>query len=169
MRIRQSCTTTCQTAYQFNIHVHLGKGIDVIVTSDSEIGTDIAPCNRKEADTRLILHALHCAKQSHLRISIRSVNTDIVVRSIATFHALSIGEIWIALGSRSTIDILQYTRLQKITWAKNSRALSFSHALTGCDTTSSFSNVGKKTAWDTWKAFSEITDTVIDLDIMPLS
>ena len=34
------------------------KGIDVIATSDSEIGTDIAPCNHEEADTRLIFHAL---------------------------------------------------------------------------------------------------------------
>ena len=102
MRIRQSCTTTCQTAYQFNIHVHLGKGIDVIATSDSEIGTDIAPCNHEAADTRLILHALHCAKHGLVRILIRSVNTDVVVLSIATFHALSIGEILIALGSRST-------------------------------------------------------------------
>ena len=52
---------------------------------------------------------------------------------------------------------------------ENSRALPFFHALTGCDTTSSFSNVGKKTAWYTWKAFSKITDTVIDLGSMPLS
>ena len=116
--MRQSCTTTCQTAYQFNIHVHLGKVIDVVVTSDSEIGTDIAPCNHEEAETRLILHALHCAKHGHLRILIRSVNTDVVVLSIVTFHALSISEIWIALGSRSTINILQYIRLQKIIWAK---------------------------------------------------
>ena len=52
--IRQSCTTTCQTAYQLNIHVHLGKVINVIATSNSEIGSDIAPCNHEEADTRLI-------------------------------------------------------------------------------------------------------------------
>ena len=41
------------------------------------------------------------------------MNTDVVVLSIATFHALSIDEIWIAFRSRSTIDILQYIRLQK--------------------------------------------------------
>ena len=91
MRIRQSCTTKSQTAYQFNIH--LGKRFDVIAPSDSEVGTDIAPCNHEEADTRLILHALHCAKHGHRRILIRSVNTDVVVLSIATFRALSIGEI----------------------------------------------------------------------------
>ena len=111
MRIRQSCTTACQTAYQFNIH--LGKGIDVIANSDSKIGTDIAPCNHEEADTRLILHALHCTKHGNRRILIRSVITGVVVLWIATFHALSIGEIWIAWGSKSTIDILQNIRLQK--------------------------------------------------------
>ena len=90
MRTRQSCTTTCQTAYQSNIH--LGKGIDVIANSDSKIETDVYPCNHEEADTRLILHAFHCTRHGNRRILIRSVNTDVVVLWIATFHDLSIGE-----------------------------------------------------------------------------
>ena len=33
------------------------------------------------------------------------------------------------------------------------------HALTGCDTTSSFCGIGKKTAWSTWNNFPEVTHT----------
>ena len=170
MRIRQSCTTTCQTAYQFNIH--LWKGIDVIANSVSKIRTDIAPCNHEEADTRLILHALYCTKHGNCRILIRSVNTDVVVLWIATFHALSFGEIWIALGVKKYyryIAVHTIAKQKKKRGGENFRALPFFHAFTGCDTTSSFSNVVKKTDWATWKAFSEITDTVNDLGSVPLS
>ena len=34
----------------------------------------------------------------------------------------------------------------------------FFHALTGCDTVSSFGGRGKKTAWESWKACDEVTD-----------
>ena len=37
------------------------------------------------------------------------------------------------------------------------RALPFFHTLTGCDTTSSFYQVWKKTAWEAWKAMPEMT------------
>ena len=145
------------------------KGTDVIANSDSEIETDIAPCNHEEADTRLILHALHCAKHGHRRILIRSVDTDVVVLSIAAFHALSIDQLWIAFGVKKHYRYIAIHAIANKLGLENSRALPFFHALTGCDTTSSFSSVGKKTALDTWKAFPEITDTFIDLGSMPLS
>ena len=31
------------------------------------------------------------------------------------------------------------------------------HAYTGCDTVTSFATRGKKSAWDTWRAFEEVT------------
>ena len=33
------------------------------------------------------------------------------------------------------------------------------HAFTGCDTTSSFCGIGKKTGWLTWKVFPEVSNT----------
>ena len=38
-----------------------------------------------------------------------------------------------------------------------SRGLPFFHALTGCDTTSSFKGKAKKSAWQTWKSFQAAT------------
>ena len=61
------------------------KDTDVVASGDSDPGTDIAPCNHEEADTRLILHARHCAKSGHRRLLIRSVDTDVVVLAIASF------------------------------------------------------------------------------------
>ena len=39
-----------------------------------------------------------------------------------------------------------------------SNALLFFHAFSGCDQVSSFSNRGKKTAWDTWLSFDAVTE-----------
>ena len=39
-----------------------------------------------------------------------------------------------------------------------SRALLFFHAFTGCDQVSSFCNHGKKTAWETWSTYNEVTN-----------
>ena len=40
------------------------------------------------------------------------------------------------------------------------------HALTGCDTVSAFSGRGKKTAWNTWEVFPEVTEAFEDLLLM---
>ena len=37
------------------------------------------------------------------------------------------------------------------------------HAFTGCDTVSAFAGRGKKTAWATWKSFSEVTSAFNEL------
>ena len=41
------------------------------------------------------------------------------------------------------------------------------HALSGCDTVSSFSSVCKKTAWEVWKSLPEINDVFIRLSTTP--
>ena len=39
----------------------------------------IKDCTHEEADTRILLHVVHFAKQGNNRISIQTVDTDIVV------------------------------------------------------------------------------------------
>ena len=41
------------------------------------------------------------------------------------------------------------------------------HALTGCNTVSFFTGRGKKTAWDIWGVFPEITSTLLTLSSLP--
>ena len=41
------------------------------------------------------------------------------------------------------------------------------HAFTGCDTVSSFSGRGKKTAWDTWMTFGDVTRAFCALAATP--
>ena len=41
------------------------------------------------------------------------------------------------------------------------------HALTGCDTVSLFCSIGKKTAWEVWKAFSEANEVCQRISHVP--
>ena len=41
------------------------------------------------------------------------------------------------------------------------------YAYTGCDSVSSFSTKGKKTAWDTWRSYNEVTTTFLALSAGP--
>ena len=41
------------------------------------------------------------------------------------------------------------------------------HEFTGCDTVSSFKSIGKKTAWERWNAFPDVTDAFADLSTGP--
>ena len=41
------------------------------------------------------------------------------------------------------------------------------HALTGCDTVSSFVGYGKKMAWNIWNALPELTEALLKLSYAP--
>ena len=47
--------------------------------------------------------------------------------------------------------------------AAKSRALPVFHAMTGCDTVSAFKGKGKKSAWQAWQAYRDVTDTFVCL------
>jgi len=88
------------------------------------------------------------------------MDTDVVVLSIATVQNLEECEIWLAFG---TGDHFRYIAAHDIATSlgpQRSRALPLFHAFTGCDTVSSFSNIGKKTAWMTWEAHQAVTSTL---------
>ena len=71
-----------------------------VITSDQTMMdlNSLQPCSHEEADTRIFLHAAHCAQQGHKRIAIRTVDTDVVVLAVAHFHSLNIKELWINFG-----------------------------------------------------------------------
>ena len=43
----------------------------------------------------------------------------------------------------------------------NSMALPIFHCFTGCDTTSAFFGKGKKTDWEAWKSYPEVTEAFV--------
>ena len=125
-----------------------------------QLETDSAldPCSHEEADTRILLHAAHAAANGHTRVMIKTADTDVVVLAIACFERIGTSELWIAFGAAKNLRFIAVHELVKILGSDRCKALPFFHAFTGCDTVSSFAGHGKRTAWETWNCFPDVTD-----------
>ncbi|CAB3996630.1 Hypothetical predicted protein [Paramuricea clavata] len=110
-------------------------------TSDSN--RSMPECNHEEADTRIVVHVLHAIQVEQAKsVLVRTVDTDVVVILVGTFYNLK--------SIVPDLDLLGEAR---------SRSLPVFHALTGCDTTSSFYGKGKKSAWQAWELYPDVTST----------
>ncbi len=121
----------------------------------------IRPCNQEEADTRIFLHAKHAADNGHSRISIRTVDTDVVAIAIHQFGKLRIEELWIEFGTGRHKRWLPVHEYVASLGNDVCAALPFWYAFTGCDTVSSFGGRGKKLCWDVWKSHYDVTQAFI--------
>lgn len=70
----------------------------VVSSSDADV-QDLQPCTHEEADTRVILHAAHCAHNGLKKVSIRTVDTDVVVLAVANYSSMDLDELWLAFGT----------------------------------------------------------------------
>ena len=52
--------------------------------------TQVAPCTQEEADGRLLLHVADCVAQGLTNILVKTVDTDVVVLSVAFIHHLGL-------------------------------------------------------------------------------
>ena len=57
----------------------------------------LAPCTQKEADSRIMLHLKHFVMEGNSKVSIRTVDTDVVVLAIRAVECLGITELWLRL------------------------------------------------------------------------
>ena len=118
----------------------------------------------EEVDSRRLLHVSHTAQHGHHQMLIRTVDTDVVVLAVFTINHLPTGcELWLAFGTGKTFRYLSAHQIAASFGPEMSYALPIVHALTGCDTVSSFAGHRKKTAWSTWKSWPELTDALLIL------
>ena len=146
-------TKTVMMTYDSTV-VQFGESVDT---------SEISPCSHEEADTRLLLHCLHAARSDMKRIIIRTVDTDVVVLAVAFFDRLLVDKLWIHFGTGKHTRVIAVHDLVTVLGAQKCRALPVFHALTGCDTVSSFSGKGKKSMWQTWSAFPDVTAAFLEL------
>ena len=139
---------------------------ELVVSNRSIDLSDISPSDHEEADSRMMLHLHHAVMDGHRKAFLRTVDSDVVVLSVhlfPTLQSLGLLELWIGFGSgKAYIDIpIHEVSLQL--GPDKCKALPFFAAFTGCDVTSSMLGIGKKTGWNAWMNFPEVTDTMISL------
>ncbi|KAJ8397883.1 hypothetical protein AAFF_G00435720 [Aldrovandia affinis] len=133
---------------------------EVLCTQPRDV-VGLAPCSHEEeADTRILLHVQDAVRQGYTKVSIRTVDTDVVILAVAAAGRLDIDELWVAFATGKNFRYLAAHEMAVALGPNKCQWLPFFHAFTGCDTVSCFSGRGKKTAWETWKACDEVTDEV---------
>ena len=133
-------------------------GNDVLCSMAQIDLTGLAPCSHKEADTRLFLHVADAVKKGYSKFLVRTVDTDVVVVAIATLNRTKPDELWVALGTGGTFRFIPINEVAVAVGPRKSATLQMFHALTGCDTVSSFADIGKKPAWSAWNVYPEVTE-----------
>src|SRR6218665_1676936 len=131
---------------------------DQVISSGVHIDlTIISPSWHEEANGRLLLHVKHAADNGHQYVSIRTVDSDVVVVSVSVFSRLgNIRELWNDFGSGKHQRLIAVHELCSQLSPEVCRNLPMFHSITMCDTVSAFSGIGKKGAWKVWMAFPSI-------------
>ena len=77
-------------------------------------------------------------------------------------------ELWLAFGTGKSFRYLAAHEIAAGLGPEKTQALPMFHALTGCDTASSFAGHGKKTAWTIWNVLpAELTNALLKLSSAP--
>jgi hypothetical protein len=86
-------------------------GMDVVVISANNSSyLEELRSDHEEADTRMMLHALHASKD-HMRVVIQSPDTDVAALSIYTYRSLHCSELWFRTGTK---DKLRYKPIHTV-------------------------------------------------------
>ena len=103
---------------------------------------------------RMFLHASHASSLGHQRVAIVSSDTDVEV--LACHHQSAIpAKLTLISGTRSRSRLISVPELCERLGASICQVIPSLHALTGCDTVSSFAGKGKK------RAFAMVRDSQI--------
>ena len=128
----------------------------------------LAPCSYEEADSRMLLNVSHSANHGHHKILIKTVNTDVVVLAVSVAQGqLPEDQLWLAFGNGKSFQYLAAHEIAAGLGPEKAQALPMFHALTVCDTASSFAGHGKKTAGTIWTVLPELTNALLKLSSAP--
>ena len=85
------CIQACETGRK----VIISTKDEAIVSRQNDMSCVeyLQPCSHEEADTRILLHVAHCARQGLQKVVIRTVDTDVVVLAIGHFPAPRLDEL----------------------------------------------------------------------------
>ena len=139
------------------------KGSTILSNKDCAILESIKTSTQEEADSRLLLHAFNANRSGYKKLMIKTVDTDVVVLSIAATTLLDADEMWVAFGTGQHLRYIPAHDVSRRLGKERSQGLPMFHSFSGCDTVSSFYGIGKKTAWNVWQTFDEVTAVFLSL------
>ena len=142
-------------------------GKQMSITSGKKVvsrGTahDMPLCDYEEADTRIVVHLKDSLENDCESCLVRTVDTDVIIILIGKYHSLCTrypsADLWVAFGTGKDFVYFHINEICHNLGTDKSTALPAFHSFTGCDTTSAFFGKGKKSAWEAWSSYPEVTE-----------
>ena len=84
-----TCVTGIDTGKQI-ISTHHAE----VLCTQSRDTSGLAPCTHEEADTRILLHLEDAVREGYTKVSLRTVDTDMLVLAVTTASRLNITELY---------------------------------------------------------------------------
>ena len=104
----------------------------------------IAPCTRKEVDTRILLHLLDVVSCGHHKILIETNDTDVVALAVSNMRDIPAREKWVVFGVGKHLRYLAIHNIVRQLGPQRAKVLTMFHAIDGCDSFSFFAGKPKK-------------------------
>ena len=114
--------------------------------------------DHEEADTRLMLHALHASK-SHSVVNIKSPDTDVAIIAASVCDQID-ADLFITMHQHKCLDLNAVKQCLPSTFLS---ALIGLHVFTGCDSVSAFSGKGNMKALNLMKLNPEFQEAVANI------
>lgn len=112
------------------------------LTEAAVIDVDSLRSTQEEADTRLLLHAVHCANAGSSAVVIVSEDTDVFILCVA-FSGYVACPLYLKSGSHTRVQYVDIKKVAQKFGNDKCKALLGLHAFSGCDTVSAFAGRGK--------------------------
>ena len=109
--------------------------INVCIPPQDTSGLD--PCNHEELDTRMFVHLADAVTKGFNKVLLNTVDTDVVVLTVAAAASINVQELWVAFGTAKSWHIPVHDITRSLGPSK-SIALPMFYAYTGCDMVSLF-------------------------------
>ena len=111
----------------------------------------------------MLLHMDQILRGTAVSVTLRTVDTDVLVLAVAACNRHPDKQVWVNLGVGEHKKIFAAHEIQRTIGTEKAAALPVFHAFTGCDTVSSFKAIGKKTAWERWQSFDDVTEAFLTI------
>ena len=119
-------------------------GIGVLCSPiDSDLAR-LASCSYEEANARLLLLVTDDVQKGYKKVTIRTVDTDVVILAIASFSNIAPEELWFAFGDDSCFRYIAIHEMVSAMKPTHCLTIPVFHAFTECDNISSFAGRERK-------------------------
>ena len=91
----------------------------------------------------------------------------IAISVLPSLQELGLEKMWIAFGQGAKMRWIPVHEVVSAIGLEKTRGIPYFHVFTGCDVVSAFRGKAKKSAWQTWNVFDDVSETFTNLSQHP--